>query len=104
MEYRFKDLRKVPRGTSFHADVNHIARKAVEKIKNPITRQRVTNMINNVEMNKWYGTLDAGNITISFRYGVCQFLKVDITDGDIIFHMTVINENVKFGGKDEGSK
>jgi len=98
--FNFNDLYNVPRGTMFDSNVNSIAREAAVKIKKPSTKNAALEIIDKAELNKWYGKLECDNIIMTFRRGVCQFMSIAIKEGEAVFHLNVINENVQFGGKE----
>ena len=97
--FNFNELYAVPRGAMFDTEVNRIAREAAAKIKKPSTKSAALDTIDKAELNKWYGKLECDNVMMTFRRGVCHFMSIAIKEGEAVFHLNVINENVQFGGK-----
>ena len=103
MPFNFRDLRKIPRGMSFDPQVNDLARKMITSNERLMEFEKETalSMIDRAEKGKWYGKCRNIDRTfeISFRHGVFQSAIIEIRDRSIIFEMSIINDNVLFGGK-----
>jgi hypothetical protein len=95
---KFSDLQRIKKDQPFPEGVNAIPLEAVKMAKDA----SLVDAFEEIENNRWFGTLEGKGMTFSFRHGVCQsFTKRGSLFG-YDFNMNIINDRIDFHKEPKG--